>query len=61
MSDDHPQGPVQPHTAIRAVEPGTIEHDIWRHRQAMKQVAYEQRFAERGEHRPSFWGGTRAS
>jgi hypothetical protein len=42
------------------IEPGTLEYEIWRHRQAMKQIAYEQRFAERSEYRPGFWGSTQS-
>ena len=50
-----PQGPVQPHKAIRAAEPGTPEHDAWRAEQETKQRAYEAKFAEWSEYRPKHW------
>jgi hypothetical protein len=36
-----PQGPQQPHTPIRAVEPGTPEHAVWVAQQAIKRELWE--------------------
>lgn len=48
------QGPTQPRTALKVVEPDTPEHDAWRAEQDAKQAAYEARFAERACYRPGF-------
>jgi hypothetical protein len=53
---DRAQGPVQPHTAIKVVEPGTPEHAAWVKVQADKQRAYEARFAVTSHLRPEHWG-----
>lgn len=49
------QGPTQPRTPIRVVEPGSPGHDAWKALQEAKRKAAEQQFNQSSHLRPAHW------
>lgn len=52
---NHYQGPTQPHTPIRVVEPGSPEHDAWKALQDARRKVAEMKFEQSSHLRPAHW------